>query len=139
MNSADLLTRTITDLDEVRLTNLLRRQFGAAPPPLAQSLIAVLDHAEVVTPQTIGADVVTMGSCVALQLASGELRELSVVYPEDANADEARVSVLSPIGTALLGARVGDAISWNSTDGATAMAHLKAMVFQPEANGDFTA
>ena len=74
MNSADLLTRTITDLDEVRLTNLLRRQFGASPPSLAQSLIAVLDHAEVVSPQTIGADVVTMGSAVALQLANGVKR-----------------------------------------------------------------
>ena len=128
-DSVDLLTRTITDLDEVRLMNLLRRQFGATPPPLAQSLLAVLDHA----------DVVTMGSRIALQLASGETRELSVVYPEDANADEARMSILSPIGAALLGAHVGDAVSWQGTGGGATQAHIQAVLFQPEASGDFTA
>ena len=137
--STDLLTRTITDLDEVRLMNLLRRQFGAAPPPLAQSLLAVLDHADVVAPQAIAADVVTMGSRVALALASGETRELSVVYPEDANADEARMSILSPIGAALLGAHVGDAVSWQGTGGAATQAKEQAVLFQPEAAGDFTA
>ena len=138
-DSVDLLTRTITDLDEVRLMNLLRRQFGATPPPLAQSLLAVLDHADVVTPQAISADVVTMGSRVALLLASGETRELSVVYPEDANADEARISILSPIGAALLGAHVGDALSWQGTGGTPTQASLQAVLFQPEASGDFTA
>lgn len=138
-DSVDLLTRTITDLDEVRLMNLLRRQFGATPPPLAQSLLAVLDHADVVTPQAISADVVTMGSRVALQLANGETRELSVVYPEDANADEARISILSPIGAALLGAHVGDALSWQGTGGTPTQASLQAVLFQPEASGDFTA
>jgi regulator of nucleoside diphosphate kinase len=137
--STDLLTRTITDLDEVRLMNLLRRQFGAAPPPLAQSLLAVLDHADVVAPQAIAADVVTMGSRVALALASGETRELSVVYPEDANADEARMSILSPIGAALLGAHVGDAVSWQGTGGAATQAQVQAVLFQPEAAGDYTA
>lgn len=137
--STDLLTRTITDLDEVRLMNLLRRQFGAAPPPLAQSLLAVLDHADVVAPQAIAADVVTMGSRVALALASGETRELSVVYPEDANADEARMSILSPIGAALLGAHVGDAVSWQGTGGAATQAKVQAVLFQPEAAGDYTA
>ncbi len=138
-NSVDLLTRTITDLDEVRLMNLLRRQFGAAPPPLAQSLLAVLDHADVVAPQAISADVVTMGSRVALQLTNGEARELSVVYPEDANADEARMSILSPIGAALFGAHVGDAVSWQGTGGGATQAQIKAVLFQPEASGDFTA
>ena len=138
-DSVYLLTRTITDLDEVRLMNLLRRQFGATPPPLAQSLLAVLDHADVVAPQAIGADVVTMGSRIALQLASGETRELSVVYPEDANADEARMSILSPIGAALLGAHVGDAVSWQGTGGGATQAHIQAVLFQPEASGDFTA
>ena len=139
IESTDLLTRTITDLDEVRLMNLLRRQFGAAPPPLAQSLLAVLDHADVVAPQAIAADVVTMGSRVALALASGETRELSVVYPEDANADEARMSILSPIGAALLGAHVGDAVSWQGTGGAATQAKVQAVLFQPEAAGDYTA
>ena len=138
-DSVDLLTRTITDLDEVRLMNLLRRQFGATPPPLAQSLLAVLDHADVVAPQDISADVVTMGSRIALQLATGDTRELSVVYPEDANADEARMSILSPIGAALLGAHVGDAVSWQGLGGGATQAHIQAVLFQPEASGDFTA
>ncbi len=137
--SVTLLTRTITDLDEVRLMNLLRRQFGASPPPLAQALLDVLDYADVVAPQDIAADVITMGSHVELALANGETRTMRVVYPEDASGEDARVSILSPVGAALLGAHVGDEISWQGTGATAAKAQVKAVLFQPEASGDFTA
>jgi regulator of nucleoside diphosphate kinase len=100
-----LLARTITELDEVRLLNLLKRQFGASPPPLAQALLDVLDYADVVTPQAIEPDIVTMGSQVAFSLSNGMRQTMSIVYPEDADADAARLSILSPIGAALLASR----------------------------------
>ena len=134
-----LLARPITDLDEVRLLNLLRRQFGASRPPLAQALLDVLDYADVVAPQAIAPDVVTMGSQVEFSLANGSRQTLSVVYPEEANADAARVSILSPIGAALLGARVGDAVCWQGTGGAPITARIEGVPFQPEAAGDYTA
>jgi regulator of nucleoside diphosphate kinase len=134
-----LLARTITELDEVRLLNLLKRQFGASPPPLAQALLDVLDYADVVTPQAIEPDIVTMGSQVAFSLSNGMRQTMSIVYPEDADADAARLSILSPIGAALLGARVGDTVQWQGTGGAPITARIEAIPFQPEAAGDYTA
>lgn len=130
--------RTITDLDEVRLLNLLKRQFGATPPPSTRALLEVLDNADVVAPQGIAPEVVTMGSQVAVDIG-GRAQTLSVVYPEDADAEAARVSILSPIGAALLGARVGDRVCWQGTGGAPITAQIQAVPFQPEAAGDFTA
>ena len=134
-----LLTRTITELDEVRLLNLLKRQFGVSPPPLAQALLDVLDYADVVTPQAIAPDIVTMGSQVTFSLSNGSHQTVSIVYPEDADADAARLSILSPIGAALLGARVGDTVQWQGMGGASITARIDAIPFQPEASGDYTA
>lgn len=139
MTDTALLNRTITELDEVRLLNLLRRQFGSNPPPFAKALLDVLDHAEVVSPQDVPSDVVTMSSQLTLQTPDGELRELTLVYPEDANAGGACISILSPVGAALLGARVGDGIAWLGAGTAAGMATLSAIRFQPEASGDYTA
>lgn len=137
--SIALTARTITDLDEVRLLNLLKRQFGASPPPLAQALLDVLDNADVVAPQAIAPDVITMGSTVTFEFQDGRSQTLSVVYPEDANADAARISILSPVGAALLGACVGDQVSWRGMDGVAIVARIQAVPFQPEAAGDYTA
>lgn len=134
MTNFHLLNRTITELDEVRLQNLLRRQFGSNPPPFAQALLDVLDYAEVVTPQAVPANVITMSSQLTLQMPDGEARELTLVYPEEADAQAACISILSPVGAALLGARVGDAIAWQGAG----TAQLTALRFQPEAAGDYT-
>ena len=139
MSDLNTVIRTVTELDQVRLFSLLRRQFGAAPSPLSEALTDVVDNADVVTPQEVGADIVTMGSRLAIvDGASGMRRELTLAYPEDVDVAAGCISILSPIGTALLGLRVGDEAQWRGADGKSASARVDAIVFQPEASGDFT-
>ena len=126
--------RTITDLDHIRLYKLLQRQ-GAADGPLAE----LIDAAEVVTPQTVAPDVVTMLSRVRVaDPAGGAERSLTLCYPPEADAARGFISVLSPLGTALLGLRAGETARWRGADGRETALTLRAIEFQPEANGDYT-
>lgn len=126
--------RTLTELDHVRITRLLQRQ-SAAPAPLGE----LLDLAEVVPSRAVDADVVTMYSQVQLrEPSSGTLSTLTLCYPHDAEPAAGRVSVLSPVGRALLGLRVGDAAHWSTPDGGTHVVEIVALPFQPEASGDYT-
>ena len=126
--------RTITDLDHIRLYKLLQRQ-GAADGPLAE----LIDAAEVVTPQTVAPDVVTMLTRVRVaDPAGGAERSLTLCYPPEADAARGFISVLSPLGTALLGLRAGETARWRGADGRETALTLRAIEFQPEANGDYT-
>ncbi|MDO5693383.1 MAG: nucleoside diphosphate kinase regulator [Pseudomonadota bacterium] len=133
--------RTITDLDHVRIFNLLRRQAAdGAVSAQAETLSEVIDAAEVVRPQEIGGDIVTMYSKLRVaDPAGGDERSISLVYPPDANAAQGLISVLSPLGTALLGLRVGEVASWRGVDGKETALQVRAIEFQPEASGDYTA
>ena len=127
--------RTITELDHVRLYKLLQRQGLGDDAPLAE----LIDAAEQVTPQQVPADVVTMLTRVRVSQpdGSGE-RSLTLCYPPEADAGKGFISVLSPLGTALLGLRAGESAQWHGADGKTAELVVRAIEFQPEANGDFT-
>ena len=81
------------------------------------------------------ADVVTMNSTVRLAFAEGRERELTLVYPREADGRADRVSVLSPVGSAMLGLHVGDAIAWPAPGGAIEL-RVRAIAYQPEAAGD---
>ena len=82
------------------------------------------------------ADVVTMNSVVRMvDDASGAERELALVYPRDAGAPD-RVSILAPVGTALLGLRAGDAIDWPLPGGSTTRLRVLAVRYQPAAAGE---
>ena len=131
--------RTLTELDHVRLSKLLRRdRHGgrpSTPPPLVEQL---LDHFAIVTPQQVGPDVVTMGSQVLLQdAASGECSRLTLCYPADAAPALGRISVLSPVGSSLLGRPVGSVARWRTPAGEERAAEILALLFQPEASGDY--
>jgi regulator of nucleoside diphosphate kinase len=69
--------------------------------------------------------------------AEGQRRTLVVCYPADADADAGRVSVLSPLGAALLGHRAGETVSWRTPDGREHLTRIEAVEYQPEASGDF--
>jgi regulator of nucleoside diphosphate kinase len=71
-------------------------------------------------------------------LDDGIKRKLTLCYPEDADPQSGFVSVLSPIGLSLLGEQVGSTVRWESPDGRLRMADVDAMLFQPEASGDYT-
>ena len=133
--------RTITDLDHVRIFNLLRRQGTAGQSPAqAEALAELIDAADQVPPQQIAGDIVTMYSRLRVSDADGgHERSLTLCYPADADVAQGRISVLSPLGTALLGLRVGELARWRGIDGKPAELRLLAIEYQPEASGDYTA
>lgn len=130
--------RTLTELDHIRLQNLIRRHPVALAPGDADTLGSVIDNADLVSPVEIPGDTVTMNSRVVItDCASGTKSTLTLCYPQDAEPAKGLISVLSPIGTGLLGLRVGAVASWQGPDGVAASAQLHAIEFQPEASGDY--
>jgi regulator of nucleoside diphosphate kinase len=131
--------RTLTELDHVRLTHLLHGRGGAPATPNARLVGDLLDAAQVVPSRAIPPDIVTMYSQVLLQdLHDGTRSTLALCWPADAEPAAGFVSVLSPVGRALLGLRVGEVARWTTPDGRTRAAEVVALLFQPEASGDYT-
>jgi regulator of nucleoside diphosphate kinase len=130
--------RVLTELDHVRLAMLSGR--GSRDRlPNSPGIDAVLDEACVVPSRSVAPDVVTMYSQVVLRfVGDGVARKLTLCYPGDAEPQFGFVSVLSPIGLSLLGQQVGAMVRWQSPDGGERMAELDAILFQPEASGDYT-
>jgi len=92
-----------------------------------------LDRAVVVPSEAVPADVVTMNSTVSFSDEASEVRRVAtIVFPSDADASAGRVSVLSPIGTALLGLSVGQAIRWDFPDGSRRRLRVDELIHQPE-------
>lgn len=94
-----------------------------------------IGNAEVVEAQKIPRDVITMNSRVVLHLNEEDI-EASLVYPEDADWSANKLSILSPIGTAILGYQEGDFVEWEVPSGKTQI-HIKKVMYQPEASGDY--
>jgi regulator of nucleoside diphosphate kinase len=98
-----------------------------------RALAEELDGAEVVEPERVPPDVVTMHSRVRiLDLASGQEMTYELCYPTEADLDTGRLSVLAPIGTALLGYREGDVVEW-PVPGGVRVLKIDALLHQPEA------
>jgi regulator of nucleoside diphosphate kinase len=97
-----------------------------------------LARAEVVSQKEIAQDVVTMNSDVVYEdSATGTQRQVRIVYPKDADADRGWVSILAPLGLALLGMRVGQTVNWELPSG-TRQLRVVSVPYQPEAAGDYT-
>jgi regulator of nucleoside diphosphate kinase len=131
-------TILITEPDMKRLLGLLAGYRHSARHD-QEHLLALeqeLQQAEVVPAAEIPADVVTVNSCVRLRdLDTGRQMEYTLVFPTDAGMVENRISVLAPIGTAVLGYRQGDRIDWQAPGGRRRM-RIEEVVYQPEAAGD---
>jgi regulator of nucleoside diphosphate kinase len=103
----------------------------------ALGLRAELERADVVDPGDVPGDVITMNSTARFRdEESGEEREMSLVYPRDADGSPGKVSILAPVGSALLGLRVGHAIEWPVPGGRTIRLRVLSVTNQPEAAGD---
>lgn len=136
MQATTTLERTLTELDHVRITNLIHRSPDAAHP---KALDDLLDNADLVPVREVPSDVVTMYSQVLIEdLPSQERHKLTLCYPADADPTAGFVSVLSPVGAALLGQRVGATARWTLPNGTESAAQVVSILFQPEATGDFT-
>ena len=97
-----------------------------------------LARAIVVSPQGVPATVVTMNSRIRFRdVRTGQESEVVLVYPQDANIDQGKVSVLAPVGSALIGLSVGDAIEWPMPSGAMRSLEIAEVLFQPEAAGQY--
>ena len=126
----------ITNEDSERLQRLIagRRRGNSLDQEYLDMLEQELDRAEEVEPEAIPRDVVTMNSAVRLKdLDSGETRVYRLIFPTQTRTSDA-VSVLAPIGTAMLGYRVGDVIEWRVPKGIRRLKVLE-VIYQPEAAG----
>jgi regulator of nucleoside diphosphate kinase len=121
----------VTQLDFNRLARLIDVHESEAQP-----LEAELDRAIVVAPGKVPENVVTMNSDVVYEEAdTGRLRCVRIVYPEQADVTRGWISVLAPIGSALLGLRVGQSILWRLPTGVRRI-RVVELAYQPEAAGD---
>jgi regulator of nucleoside diphosphate kinase len=138
------MTRTneirLTDLDAARLERSLIEQLRQSPEPAqgTAELEALLDAAAVVPSATIDPNIVTMNSTVVLEEQSaGRRMTVTLVYPRDSDPERSQVSVLSPVGRALIGARVGDTIEIVVPGNEPRELRVAELQYQPEANGRF--
>lgn len=126
----------ITRADFERLRRLIdgRRAGNAFDLEYLDTLELEIDRADIVEPEAIPRDVVTMDSEVRLKdLDSGDVQVYRLVFPAQARTENG-VSILAPIGTAILGYRVGDIIEWRVPRGIKRLKVLEVL-YQPEAAG----
>jgi regulator of nucleoside diphosphate kinase len=124
--------RVINELDHVRIAKLLESANAAHA-----DLQDLLDNADLVAPSEMAPDVVTMRSRVRVAETNGsDPREIVLSYPDEADAAQGHVSVLSPAGTALLGLKAGDVAGWVMPGGRSSSVRIEAVLFQPEASGE---
>ena len=129
----------ITELDYNRLSALIEktRESNGVDREYLKKLEAELDRAEIVDPKRIPANVITMRSTVRLKdLVSGEENTYSLVFPTEADFSQGKISVLAPIGTAILGYKSGDTIEWSVPSGLRRL-KVDRIIYQPEAAGHF--
>jgi regulator of nucleoside diphosphate kinase len=124
----------ITAPDHARLSDMIA--FGNLSPRErgeAHALEAELKRASVVEPDAVPPDVITMNSrAELLDLDTGERMEFTLVFPNEADLAEGKISVLAPVGTGMLGYRLGDTFERRAPDG-TRRLKVTAVSFQPEA------
>lgn len=134
MDKKPQIIMTSQDMD--RLETLLESLPGDAFAG-KEALQAELERAEVVEPQKIPPSVVTMNSTVRFTIAdSGEDFRLTLVYPKDIDGSADRISVLAPVGSALLGLSVGDELEWPRPGGDVMKVRVDEVVYQPERTGE---
>ncbi|MBN1546215.1 MAG: nucleoside diphosphate kinase regulator [Syntrophaceae bacterium] len=129
----------ITTFDLDRLIDLIEAYRNSAlhkKVPI-EILEKELERAEIVDPKSVPPDVITMNSTAYLKdLDTGEEIMWTLVFPKDANAEENRISVMAPIGMAVLGYRVGDVIEWKVPGGIRRIKVIQTL-YQPEASGNY--
>ena len=106
----------VSNAEYERLTDLASASMERLPA-VAQELLDELERAKIVGDKDVPKDVVRMGSTVTFKSDDGNTRTLKLVYPADESLDEHRISVMTPVGVALIGLGTGQSISWTARDG----------------------
>jgi regulator of nucleoside diphosphate kinase len=130
----------ITSVDRDRLLKLIgkEREFNTAlNKDYLNNLEKELENAKIVTSEQVPNNVVTMNSKVLLKdMDASEEMIYTLVYPQDANLIEDKISILAPVGTAILGYQEGDILEWKVPDGVVNL-KVEKILYQPEAAGDY--
>jgi regulator of nucleoside diphosphate kinase len=127
----------LTKQDMERLQSLVELSSGR-DRPFADALEEELGRAIVMPQKKIPPDVVTMNSRVVVEdEKTGAKREITLVFPHASNAEAGKVSVLAPVGAAVLGLKVGESIEWPLPGKRTTRLRIVSVEYQPEASGDF--
>ncbi len=124
----------LTETDMERLENLIQSE------PESEYLSILddyLSNAITVPAKEIPSNVVTMNSSVRFEdVITGKESVVTLTYPSKADASSGKISVLAPVGSALLGLSVGQFVEWPSPNGKRSL-RIKEVLYQPEAAGDF--
>ena len=129
----------VTSQDKQRLQDLLAETAASGPRQRGdwEALADELRRAVIVDPKKIPSDVITMNSRAELRdLDTEETVVFTLVFPWEADVDLGKISILAPIGSGMLGYRVGDEFEWKVPEGVRRMKVMK-VYYQPEAAGDF--
>lgn len=128
----------VTEEDKTRLQKIVSDivQHSINGKEHVRHLEAELENAKVVAPGRVPPDVVTMNSKVLLSIGDSEEDSYTLVYPKEADFSDNKISVLAPIGTAILGYKEGDMVKWAVPDGVEEIRVIK-ILYQPESSGDF--
>lgn len=130
---------TLTKIDFLRLTNLINREkeINKKDQDNLLKLLEELNKAIIVAPEDIDKNVVTMNSVVKFTDLSSKMNiQMKIVYPKDADINKKNVSILAPIGTALLGYKKGDIVEWDVPGGKKRYL-INEILYQPEDNGEY--
>ena len=106
----------VSNADYERLTDLATASLERLPE-VANELLSEMDRAKVVQDGSVPDNVVRMGSTVTFKADDGNTRTFKLVYPAEESLDEHRISVMTPVGAALIGLAEGQSISWTARDG----------------------
>ena len=106
----------VSTADYERLTDLATASLERLPE-VAEELLNEMERAKIVKDGSVPDDVVRMGSTVTFRSHDGRERTETLVYPVDEDSDAHKISVMTPVGAALIGLAVGQSISWTARDG----------------------
>jgi regulator of nucleoside diphosphate kinase len=140
LNMLTQQTIVLTQNDYSRLRQLLAALSRQSEGTQAgvETLEEILDLAQVVAPEKVPADTVTMNSRVMFEdVRSGEKGTVTIVYPTDADVSTRRISILSPVGAALIGEARGAEVELPLPHGQTRRIRIVDILYQPEAEGHF--
>jgi len=130
---------TLSKLDHMRILKCIEdaKRLKTLTSTEAEKLLNELDSAKIVEPQEIPVDIVTMNSIVKVSfLNQDKVVKFQIVYPDQANISENKISIFSPVATALIGYKVADEIEWIVPSGMTKI-RIDEIIYQPEAAGDY--
>ena len=127
----------VTELDAARIRELPARVGEHQFAELDELIDMVANEAQIVPGSRVPPDLVTVNSKVSFRdELTGTVHTVTIVYPQDFSIPERRISVLSPVGRALLGRRVGNTVALELPDGNRRDIHITQLHYQPEAAGD---